>query len=225
MPSSEFISPALRAKLLRAYLLRCQGLTYRQIAQQMRCAHSTVGRYLREFQQRRQEITESLAEDQLLAVLEQLDQHEDTSHEGRIHAARELRLLLDALDRITDRRQRRQRRIEENHTADQVRLIEELGELAQELSSQGPPPLDLDQLDPAERSDLLALHRLVDRPPALAAAPDTSESARTDPSTARPSCDHRRTRCDRSEPKSNRIDHHRTRIDRYRPGIGTISRP
>lgn len=216
MPPSDVISPALRAKLLRAYLLRCQGLTYRQIGQRMRCAHSTVGRYLRAFHQRRQEITESLAEDQLLAVLEQLDQHEDSGHEGRIHAARELRLLLDALDRITDRRQRRQRRVEENHAADQVRLIEELGELVQELSSQGLPPLDLDQLDPAERSDLLALHRLVGRPLAPAAAPDTPEPARPEPSTvvqAATTAEHTATAANQNRTESTTIEPESTAID------------
>ncbi len=135
MPTDTPLSPARRAKLLQAYLLRCQGLSLRQIAEQMGCAHSTVSQYLKAFEQHREHIIEALAADQLLYALQQFGQADDNLHERHIQAARELRLLLDSLDRITDRRQRRERRIHENHAADSLRELKALEMLLAEYKA------------------------------------------------------------------------------------------
>ncbi len=159
MPT-DTLSPARRDKLLRAHQLRCQGLTLRQIAEQMNCSPATVLRYLREFQQYRSQIIESLASDQLLDLLQQLGDTDDSAHERRIHAARELRLLLDALDRIVDRRQQRDRRIEEQHAADSLRTLDALETVLHELAAAGLEPLDLSQVPPSELPGLISLHQI-----------------------------------------------------------------
>ena len=217
MTTPESITPARRAKLLQAHRLRRQGLTHRQIAEQMRCAHSTVGRYLKEFQQYRTQIIESLADDQLVDILEQLDQTDDSGYERRLHAARELRLLLDSLDRIIDRRQRRQRRIQEHDIADQVRLVDALGELTQKLADAGPPPLDLNQLDPGELASLNTLHQLSGRPLAHpnGAGHDSPEPAEPDPPAVGPSST-------TAEPEPSTVEPAQATIDQNRPESTTI---
>ena len=67
------MNPRRRAKLFQVHNLRCQGLSLRQIARQISCAHTTVSQYLKDFARRREEIIETLAADQLIQSLQQLD--------------------------------------------------------------------------------------------------------------------------------------------------------
>ena len=72
------MNPRRRARLLQAHNLRCQGLTLRQIADQMGCAHSTVSQYLRDFHTHQDAIIETLAADHLVHSLSQLDPSDQT---------------------------------------------------------------------------------------------------------------------------------------------------
>ena len=100
MSFPNYPNPARRAKLLRAHQLRQQGLTLRQIAQRMDCAHSTVAGYLSDFEQFRADLTHELAADQIVSHLIQLADVADEHHERRLSAVRELRLLLNSISDI-----------------------------------------------------------------------------------------------------------------------------
>ena len=131
------MSPVRRTKVLRAYELRCQGLTIRQIAAEMNCAPSTVLKYLRDFDAHRAEIIESLAAEQLVRSLQQLDSADGERHDRQIAATREFRLLLESLDRTADRRQRRERRIHENHVQDLEREHQQIYEIVETMLKYG----------------------------------------------------------------------------------------
>ena len=115
------MNPAQRAKRLQAHNLRCQGLTYRQIGQRMSCAHSTAAGYVRDFEAHRAEIIESLAADLLVHSVAALQDPDTDLHAQHINAARELRLLVNSLDQVADRRQRRDRRIIMEQEADSIK--------------------------------------------------------------------------------------------------------
>ncbi len=100
MSFPNFPNPARRAKLLQAHQLRQQGLTLRQIAQAMGCAHSTVAAYLKDFELFRADLIHELAADQLVSHLLQLADLDDPHHDRRRADIRELRLLLTAVPKI-----------------------------------------------------------------------------------------------------------------------------
>ena len=131
------MSPVRRTKVLRAYELRCQGLTIRQIAAEMNCAPSTVLKYLRDFDAHRAEIIESLAAEQLVRSLQQLDSADGERHDRQIAATREFRLLLESLDRTADRRQRRERRVRENEVHDLEREHQQIYEIVETMLKYG----------------------------------------------------------------------------------------
>ncbi len=142
------MNPRRRARLLQAHNLRCQGLTLRQIADQMGCAHSTVSQYLRDFHTHQDAIIETLAADHLVHSLSQLDPSDSDLHDRHISAARELRLLLDTLDRIADRQQRRTRRIYESKEVDDMKFLDQLDRLITHFQAAGHPYTDPANFDP-----------------------------------------------------------------------------
>ena len=128
---------AKRANFLKAHNLRCQGLTYRQIAEQMACAHSTAAHYVRQFEQHRSEIIETLAADLLVHSVAGIQTADPDLHAQHIHSTRELRLLLNSLDQVEDRRQRRERRIHENNVKDSADYFEGMEEIAKIMLKTG----------------------------------------------------------------------------------------
>ncbi len=139
---------AKRAKLLQAHNLRCQGHTYRQMGAEMNCAPSTAARYLREFERHREEIIQQLAQDQLIGLLQQLPETADDLHQRHVNAAREFRLLLNALDQIEDRRQKRERRVYENNVQDAKEHFQGLEEIVENMFKSGywEPTEDLEEI-------------------------------------------------------------------------------
>ena len=134
---SHQMNPAQRAKRLQAHSLRCQGLTYRQIGERMRCAHSTAAHYVRDFEANRSEIIESLAADLLVHSVANLQDPDPDLHQQHINAARELRLLVNSLDQVADRRQKRDRRIVMEQEADTIKYIEALDQLTATMRESG----------------------------------------------------------------------------------------
>ncbi len=100
MSFPNFPNPARRAKILQAHQLRQQGLTLRQIAQRMDCAHSTVSVYLSDFELFRTDLIQELAADQIVSHVIQLADLADEHHDRRLAALRALRLLLTAVPQI-----------------------------------------------------------------------------------------------------------------------------
>ena len=100
MSFPNFPNPARRNKLLHAHQLRQQGLTLRQIAEIMNCAHSTVAGYLSDFELFRADLIHELAADQIVSHVIQLADLADEHHDRRLAALRELRLLLTAVPQI-----------------------------------------------------------------------------------------------------------------------------
>jgi hypothetical protein len=98
---------------------------------------STIAGYINDFQTFRDEITQSLAADQLVHSLAQLDTPDPDLHQQHINTARELRLQTDTLDKITDRRQRRDRRIQEEEIQDVIRENKAAEELAEVMIETG----------------------------------------------------------------------------------------
>ncbi|MYA02381.1 MAG: hypothetical protein F4038_02630 [Chloroflexi bacterium] len=131
------MNPAQRAKRLQAHSLRCQGLTYRQIGERMHCAHSTAAKYVRDFESHRSEIIESLAADLLVHSVANLQHPDPDLHQQHINAARELRLLVNSLDQVEDRRQKRARRIVMEQEADTIKYIEALDQLTATMRESG----------------------------------------------------------------------------------------
>ena len=134
---SHQMNPAQRAKRLQAHSLRCQGLTYRQIGERMRCAHSTAAHYVRDFEANRAEIIESLAADLLVHSVANLQHPDPDLHAQHINAARELRLLVNSLDQVADRRQKRDRRVVMEQEADTIKYIEALDQLTATMRESG----------------------------------------------------------------------------------------
>ena len=131
------MNPAKRAKRLQAHSLRCQGLTYRQIGERMRCAHSTAAKYVRDFEANRSEIIESLAADLLVHSVANLQTPDPDLHAQHINAARELRLLVNSLDQVEDRRQKRARRVAMEEEADALKNIQALEDLVVTMHENG----------------------------------------------------------------------------------------
>ncbi len=131
------MNPAQRARHLQAHNLRCQGLTYRQIAERMGCAASTAAQYVRRFEARRTEIVESLTADILVHSVAGLQGDEPDLHARHIANARELRLLLNSLDQVEDRRQRRERRVHDNNVHDAEKQVKDLEEIARIMIETG----------------------------------------------------------------------------------------
>ena len=131
------MNPAQRAKRLQAHSLRCQGLTYRQIGERMRCAHSTAAKYVRDFEANRAEIIESLAADLLVHSVANLQHPDPDLHHQHINAARELRLLVNSLDQVEDRRQKRARRVAMEEEADALKNIQALEDLVVTMHENG----------------------------------------------------------------------------------------
>ena len=100
MSFPNFPNPTRRNKLLHAHQLRQQGLTLRQIAEIMNCAHSTVSVYLSDFELFRTDLIQELAADQIVSHVIQLADLADEHHDRRLAALRELRLLLTAVPHI-----------------------------------------------------------------------------------------------------------------------------
>ena len=140
------MTPRRRANALQAHSLHCQGLTYRQIAERMHRSPSTIASYIKDFKTHRDEITESLAADQLVHSLAGINTPDPELHQQHITTARELRLQVDTIDRLTERRQRRGRRIQEEQIADAVRETKAAEELATFMIQNNlwddPTPLD-----------------------------------------------------------------------------------
>ena len=127
------MTPRRRTNALQAHSLQCQGLTHRQIGERMQRPPSTVAGHLKDYETHRDETIQSLAADQLAHSLAGLNTTDPDLHQQHINAARELRLQTDTLDRITDRQQRRHRRIEEQEIADTIRDMKAAEELAETL--------------------------------------------------------------------------------------------
>ena len=97
MSHPNFPNPARRARILQAHQLRSQGLTLREIAKIMGCAHSTVAGYLRDYELFRLDLMREVAADQIVIHAIQLAQVDSDHHDRRLAAMREFRLLLSAL--------------------------------------------------------------------------------------------------------------------------------
>ncbi|MCY3570231.1 MAG: hypothetical protein OXH19_02670 [Chloroflexi bacterium] len=97
MSFPNYPDPAQRALMLQAYVLRQQGLTYRQIGERMDRAVSTVHGYLRDYELFRSDLIAELAADQIVSHLVQLADLDDPHHDRRLADIRELRLLLSSL--------------------------------------------------------------------------------------------------------------------------------
>ena len=97
MSHPNYPNPARRARILQAHQLRSQGLTLREIAKIMGCAHSTVAGYLRDYELFRLDLMREVAADQIVIHAIQLAQVDSDHHDRRLAAMREFRLLLSAL--------------------------------------------------------------------------------------------------------------------------------
>ena len=132
------MNPAKRAKRLQAHSLRCQGLTYRQIGERMRCAHSTAARYVRDFEANRAEIIESLAADLLVHSVANL-QNPDPD----LHASAHQRGARTPPPRQLPRSGRRpppeasQRRVAMEEEADALKNIQALEDLVVTMHENG----------------------------------------------------------------------------------------
>ena len=102
MPTSNPPTPRRCRRILHAHHLDCEGLTPQQIAQQLRCARSTVYAYFRDFQLHRAHILQSVAADRLADQVHILTtpETEADQHRQTVAATRELRLLLQSLPAI-----------------------------------------------------------------------------------------------------------------------------
>lgn len=97
MSFPNYPDPAQRSLMLQAYVLRQQGLTYRQIGKRMDRSVSTVHGYLRDYELFRADLIAELAADQIVSHLLQLADLDDPHHDRRLADIRELRLLLSSL--------------------------------------------------------------------------------------------------------------------------------
>ena len=95
-----------RPLLLEAGRLRAEGLSLRQIGEKMDCSHTTAAKLLREFEQHRFQLLQVVAVDQLLnsilKIVASTEDEESIPVRDRLHAARELRLLLADLPQLAD---------------------------------------------------------------------------------------------------------------------------
>ena len=100
MSFPNFPNPARRARILQAQQLREQGLTLREIAKIMGCAHSTVAGYLRDYELFRFDLIGELAADQIVGHALRLADVGDEHHGRRVAAMRECRMLLKELPKL-----------------------------------------------------------------------------------------------------------------------------
>ncbi len=122
-----------RQRLLQAARLRAQGLSLRKIGAQMDCAHGTVANYLEEFEKHRFHLVQSVAVDQLLdSILEVVAPNEELNIEvrDRLHAARELRLLLSSIPQLADHDEQQRQGLAQYE--DRVRAWKEYAESEQQ---------------------------------------------------------------------------------------------
>ncbi|MDE2987306.1 MAG: hypothetical protein OXT70_04540 [Chloroflexota bacterium] len=210
------MNPAQRAKRLQAHSLRCQGLTYRQIGERMRCAHSTAAKYVRDFEANRAEIIESLAADLLVHSVANLQDPDPDLHAQHINAARELRLLVNSLDQVEDRRQKRARRVAMEEEADALKNIQALEDLVVTMHENG-----IDDMTPylTDHGAFRTPHfqqPLPQTSPSGGGAPQgrrgptaTTSKATPSPTTPvqpPPNPDHQPTKSAQNRPKSNNTD-------------------
>ncbi|MYD54842.1 MAG: hypothetical protein F4W96_11150, partial [Chloroflexi bacterium] len=102
-------TPRRCRRILEAHHLDCQGLSPDAIAEQLRCARSTVYAYFRDFQLHRAHILRTVAADRLadqVHILTTPDTDPD-QHRQTVAATRELRLLLQSLPAIHEEEDRR----------------------------------------------------------------------------------------------------------------------
>ena len=229
------MNTAQRAKRLQAHSLRCQGLTYRQIGERMRCAHSTAAKYVRDFEASRAEIIESLAADLLVHSVANLQHPDPDLHAQHINAARELRLLVNSLDQVEDRRQKRARRIAMEEEADALKNLEALEELYMAMHESGIDDLTPYLTDPeAFRTphfeQPLPETRVQTSPTGggaplggwgLTATTENSAPTPTTPVQPDPKPDHQPTKPAQNRPKSNKSE----RKSRNRPPVQAPPRP
>ena len=174
MSFPRFPNPARRAKLLQAHQLRQQGLTLRQIAQRMDCAHSTVAGYLNDFELFRNDLLHELAADQLVSHVIQLADIADEHHDKRLAAVRELRLLLGSVAQI--------RRDEDDRAM-------ELLQHGVSVDRYGNRYLLLNRFHPPTAEEQAQLEQLAQQPPPTDLDPDQPlalppESSRTTPNNS-----------------------------------------
>ncbi len=168
------MNPRRRTLAIQAHSLHCRGLTHRQIGERMNRSPSTVGGYLKDFHDHRDEIIQSLAADQLAHSLAGLATEDPDLHQQHINAARELRLQTDTLDRVVDRRQRRDRRVQEEEIHDALRNIEAYGDLALALGEHSP------WNDPHTITHFIETGELLEEPDPPDSAPAVSPQAPSD---------------------------------------------
>ena len=173
MSFPHFPDPARRAKILQAHQLRQQGLTLRQIAEIMGCAHSTVAGYLRDFEHFRADLLHELAADQIVCHVIQLADIADEHHDKRLAAVRELRLLLGAVPDIRRDEHDRARELTQNGLS-----VDRYGQRHLMLNRQYfPTPEELDQLEQAAHTPIETDFDLdPDQPLACPPVPDSLDS-------------------------------------------------
>ena len=111
MSYPNFPNPARRARILQAQQLREQGLTLREIAKIMGCAHSTVAGYLRDYELFRFDLIGELAADQIVGHTLRLADVGDEHYGRRVAAVRECRMLLKALPKMRFEEAQRSRQL------------------------------------------------------------------------------------------------------------------
>ena len=191
------MNPAQRAKRLQAHQLRCQGLTYRQIGERMNCAHSTAASYVRAFDRDRDDILASLAADLLVHAVSGVQTSDAELHARHISAARELRLLLNSIDQVADRRQRRERRVAQEEEADVLKQVQAMEELYMMMDKH-----DIDDLTP----HLDAL----DAP----SAPNPTDTPTNGPAQPAPTANTPEQPDPKPEPRPSGSEHNRTKSNK-----------
>lgn len=169
MSFPNYPDPAQRALMLQAYVLRQQGLTYRQIGERMDRAVSTVHGYLRDYELFRSDLIAELAADQIVSHLLQLADLDDPHHDRRLADIRELCLLLSSLPAF--------RSGEIERTGDILQpgiAIDRYGNRFLKPDRAHPPtPEELSQAEQAEAEQALAAAELnPDQPLAYCPEPD-----------------------------------------------------
>ena len=227
MSYPNFPNPARRARILQAHQLRQQGLTLREIAKIMGCAHSTVAGYLRDYELFRVDLMRELAADQIVSHAIQLAEVDSEHHDRRLAAMREFRLLLTALPEIRRDEDDRTRELTSgqvhvdrygNRYATPNRMFPPTQEEQQESLE---PPLEL----PAGRPDPdVALYcpplPVPDPEPQPTAAQDDHTDDHTDDHVADHTDDQPdqiRTKSNKSEQESSRTSSPGRQIQRSRP--------
>ena len=143
-----------RPMLLQAGRLRAQGLSLRQIGEKMDCSHSTAARLLADFERHRFQLLQVVAVDQLLdSILEIVaptDDEQPVPVRDRLHAARELRLLLNVLPHFADHDENQRHALAEyNNRAREWKEYADYEQQQKQGNGQQPASLDLNAGDAA----------------------------------------------------------------------------